>query len=73
MDEVICRIIDLPRSVNAMTVEDENGDFNIYINAKLPHAEQQKAYRHECIHIKKNHFRSCKHVTACEQEVDDLL
>lgn len=68
MDEITCRIIDLPSRVNAVTVVDENGDFNVYVNSKLSYEEQQKAYRHECRHIRKNHFYREKPVWRCEQE-----
>ena len=68
MDEIICRIIELPPRVNAVTVVDENGDFNVYVNSRLSLEEQQKAYKHECRHIKKCHFHSLKSVEECEEE-----
>ena len=70
MNEITCRVIDLPSRVNAVTVVDENDDFNVYVNAKLSPEEQQKAYQHECRHIRKNHFYRDKPVLSCEQEAN---
>lgn len=70
MDEILCRVIDLPSHVNAVTVVDENDDFNIYVNAKLSYEEQINAYRHECKHIGKNHFYSERSVSRCEEEAN---
>ena len=58
----------MPPRVNAVTVIDENGDFNVYVNSRLSVEEQQKAYKHECRHIKKDHFHSSKSVEECEEE-----
>lgn len=56
MDDIVCRIVELPLRVNAVTVVDENGDFNVYVNSHLSHEEQMNAYKHECRHIKNNIF-----------------
>ena len=68
MDEIICRYADLPWRVNAVTIVDENGDFNVYVNTKLSFEAQRQAYDHECRHIKKNHFYHGKPVSECEKE-----
>ena len=70
MDEIVCRVIELPSRVNAVTVVDENGDFNVYVNSHLSYDEQRNAYKHECRHIRKHHFHSHKSVEKCEQEAD---
>ncbi len=71
MDSIVCRVISLPSRVNAITVVDENGDFNVYVNACLSQEQQQKAYRHECRHIKRRHFHSFKPVEDCEEEAEN--
>ena len=68
MDEIICRLISLPAKINAITVVDENGFFNVYVNSNLSLIEQQRAFKHECQHIKKNHFFINKSIHSCEQE-----
>ncbi len=70
MDDIVCRIIELPSRVNAVTVVDENGDFNVYVNARLSYEQQREAYKHECRHIRGQHFHSHKSVETCEQEAN---
>ena len=68
MDEIIFWYVDLPIRVNAVTVVDENGDFNVYVNSNLSSDAQRRAYDHERRHIKKNHFYKNKSVLECEEE-----
>ena len=69
MNEIICRYIEFPSKVNAVTVVDDNGDYNIYINSSLSYLERQKTFKHEIEHIKKSHFyREDKSVIECENE-----
>lgn len=70
MNDIIVRVRDFPCGINGVTVVDENGDYNIYINAKLSDAEQQRAYLHEIYHIKKDHFYSDRNVEIIEREAD---
>ncbi len=66
---VICRIIELPHTVNAVTVVDGDETYNVYINAHLSIEDQRKAYLHECRHIKKQHFFKLEEaVDLCEKE-----
>ena len=71
MGDILTRIIPLPAGVSAMTVLDENGDYNIYINAALTREAADTAMRHELAHIKGGHFESDKPVCECEREADD--
>lgn len=41
-----------------MTVKDSEGDYNIYINARLGAEDRVKAFRHEIQHIKNRDFYS---------------
>lgn len=68
MNDIIVRVTDLPCSVRGMTSPDANGDYNIYLNARLNFETQQKTYNHELKHIKMNHFESFKSVAECERE-----
>ena len=43
------RYIDLPMKVHGMTVLDENGFYNVYINCMLSRELQRAAYDHEQI------------------------
>lgn len=48
--------LDLPCCIKGMTALDENGFYNIYINARLGYKEQQKTIRHELTHITRQDF-----------------
>lgn len=52
----IVRLIDLPGQIRGFTVEDSEGDYNIYLNARLNRAMQLRAYDHEIGHIKNGDF-----------------
>lgn len=69
MDAVIVRIIDLPITVNGMTVLDEEGDYNIYLNARLSGDAQAKAFRHEVEHIRSGDFYSEEDVREKERRI----
>lgn len=56
MEETIVRLKDLPCGINGMTILDSNGDYNVYINARLSVDDQKKAYQHELRHIARDDF-----------------
>lgn len=72
MDDIFCRVVNLPAKVNAVTVIDNDGNYNVYVNALLTIEAQQKAFDHEKRHILKNHFYSHKSVGQCEDEAKAL-
>ena len=69
MDCIIIRIVDLPPSIRGATVKDAEGDYNIYLNARLNDDERVKAYWHEIDHIRRGHFYSDLPVAVKEAEV----
>jgi hypothetical protein len=50
------RYVNLPYTVNGVTVMDEEGFFNVYINSRLSYECQQKAIKHELTHIARDDF-----------------
>ena len=70
MDAVIIRKLDLPHGVNGITVLDENGDYNIYINDRLSYGQQGVAFRHEIEHIKQGHFYRLEDITILEEQAE---
>ena len=56
MEETIVRLKDLPCGINGMTILDSDGNYNVYINARLSIDDQKKAYRHELRHISRDDF-----------------
>lgn len=66
MEDIIVRIIDL--TVPGVTVLDEDGNYNIYLNARLSYEQQQQVYNHEMKHINLNHFYDSKSVADNERD-----
>ena len=56
MDDYIIRIVELPPHVGGLTIVDENGDYNIYLNSRLSDQGLCDAYDHEVRHIESGHF-----------------
>ena len=54
MNEVTIRLIDLPTTIRAFTIRDTEGDFNIYLNARINSIQRMEAYEHEMKHIEKD-------------------
>lgn len=50
------RYVDLPCRVKGVTVMDEEGFFNVYINSRLSYDCQQKTIKHELTHIQRGDF-----------------
>ncbi len=66
LDDIQIRFIDLPCTVKGITVQDANGFYNVYINARLSEYAQKEAIHHEITHIKRNDFYSLKSINAVE-------
>ena len=62
------RMIALPETVPAVTIPNDDGTFDIYINAVLPDELQNRALEHELQHIKLDHFYNEDPVGRNEQE-----
>ena len=66
MEDVCIRYIDFPCRINGITVQDENGFYNVYINARLSFEAQRAAIKHELTHIKRNDFYSLEPLSKIE-------
>lgn len=66
MEDIIIRFIKMP--MPGVTVLDEDGNYNMYINENLTYEERQKVANHEMEHINKGHFYDDRPVTECEKE-----
>lgn len=65
---IYVRMITLPDAVRAVTLPNDDGTFDIYINAALPELLQNRALEHELRHIQFEHFYNEDSVTHNEQE-----
>ena len=70
MDAMIIRKLDLPTGVSGITVLDENGDYNVYLNARLSCDAQADAFRHEVEHIKQGHFYRAEDIKVLEDQAE---
>lgn len=68
MDAIIIRLVDLPDTIHAVTRKDSEGDYNIYINARLSADLRVRAYWHEIEHIRRGHFYDERPVSEKEVE-----
>lgn len=62
------RLVDLPHGINGLLVYDENGDPNIYINARASYEMQRKAYLHELRHLRRGDAHSRQPIRKVESE-----
>lgn len=67
MDNIYVHVESLPMCVKAVTVEDEEGDYIVFVNANYKISTRWKAVRHEIEHIRKNHLDTeLTYVSDCE-------
>lgn len=67
MGEIYMRLSEkLPETIRAFTMLDRNGDYNVYVNAKIGMEMQTKALKHELEHIKQGDMYSIISVTELE-------
>lgn len=65
---IFVRMIPLPDTVPAVTTPNDDGTFDVYINANLPEERQNRALEHELEHIRRDHFYNDDPVWLNEQE-----
>ena len=56
MTDTFVRLVPLPARVEGVTLPNDDGSFDIYINARLSPARQQETLEHELRHIRHEHF-----------------
>ena len=64
-------LVSLPASIDGVTVPNDDGTFDIYLNSNLCEARQQDRLQHEIKHIFEDHFyQETKTVSQLEQEAN---
>ena len=56
MTDTHVRLIPLPLKVEGVTLPNDDGSFDIYINSRLSPARQQETLAHEMRHIRQGYF-----------------
>lgn len=67
-DDIFVYLIDFPIETKEAVCQNEDSSFSIFINAKLSHDAQLKAYEHALRHIECNDFEG-KNVQKIEYQV----
>lgn len=65
MEDIIVRLASFPHTVGGVTVVDENGDYNVYLNDLR--GDQEEVYAHELGHIRSGDFCNRKPITETER------
>lgn len=56
--------------MDGITVLDENGDYNIYLNDRISYDAQAEAFRHEVEHIRQGHFYTYEDLQVLENQAE---
>jgi len=68
MDGIFLRYISLPPTIKGLTVQDEEGNYNIYVNTRLTYEANQQTLQHEIKHITNNDFNKLSHIGNIEKD-----
>ena len=67
------RLVELPASVEGVTVPNDDGSFDIYINSRLGEERRRAKLEHELEHIRRDHFYRPGTVAMKEAEAGGVL
>ena len=70
MTDTYVRLVPLPVKVEGVTLPNDDGSFDIYINARLSPARQQETLEHELRHIRHEHFYLDMTIDRMERQAD---
>jgi len=70
MTDTHVRLIPLPLKVEGVTLPNDDGSFDIYINSRLSPARQQETLAHEMRHIRHEHFYLDMPISRMERQAD---
>ena len=70
MTDAYIRLIPLPVKVEGVTLPNDDGSYDIYINARLSPAMQQETLEHELRHIRRGHFETDMPVSRMERQAE---
>lgn len=67
MGDVFVRYLPLPCTVKGLTVQDDAGDYNVYLNARLNHESHIETLQHEIKHIFNGDFQKLINISDIEK------
>ena len=70
MIDYYLRLVELPRAVEGVTVPNDDGSFDIYINILLSPKRRQEVLEHELGHIRREHFYLDMPISLMERQAE---
>lgn len=70
MIDYYLRLVALPRPVEGVSVPNNDGSYDIYINSLLPSQRRQEILEHELNHIRQEHFYLDLPVSLMERQAN---
>ena len=70
MTDTYVRLVSLPIRVEGVTLPNDDGSFDIYINSRLSPLRQQETLEHELRHIRHEHFYLDMDISRMERQAD---
>lgn len=70
MTDAYVRLVPLPMTVEGVTIPNDDGSFDVYINARLSPDRQQETLEHELRHIRRDHFYLDMDLRRMERQAD---
>lgn len=70
MIDYYVRNIALPIAVEGVSIPNDDGTFDIYINSRLPQEKQEEVLTHELRHLEAEHFYVDIPLRVAEQQAD---
>lgn len=64
---IYVRFIELPPHIEGVTLPNDDGTYDVYINSLLSETQQREAVHHEVNHINLNHFYEFKESLAVQE------
>lgn len=68
--EYFVREVALPKRIDGVVTPNDDGSFDIYLNANQPREKQLRWLEHELEHIRSDHFYREMDIAAAEREAD---
>ena len=70
MLEYYVRLVSLPRAVEGVSVPNDDGSFDIYLNSRLSPQQREETLEHELRHLKQEHFYLDLPLSRMERQAD---
>lgn len=70
MNDIFIRLVPLPPSCGGFVMEDEEGNYNVYIREQDTAERQRETYNHEKAHIELHHLQLEEWSQELEEEAE---